>query len=151
MLENKLKLNDDKTEFLKFLPQPHNESITLSSLQIGNENIGLSTKAKNLEALFNPSLNLSTHITATCKSAFCQLHRLSCIKRYLTTDALKTDVHALISSKLDYCNSLLVGLPKGEIEKMQHVMNSAARLVSGTKKAEHITPVLIELYWLPVE
>ena len=108
MLENKLKLHDDKTEFLKFLPQRLNESITPSSLQIGNENIGLSTKAKNLEVLFDSSLNLYTHISATCKSAFYQLHCFSHIKRYLTTEALKTAVHALILSKRDYCSSLLV-------------------------------------------
>ncbi len=144
-------LNDDKTEFLKFLPQPWHESTTPNSIQIGTENIGLSTNAKNLGVLFDPSLNLSTHISATCKSAFYQLHCLSRIKRYLTVEALKTAVHALISSKLDYCNSLLAGLPKGEIKRLQHVMNSAARLITGTKKAEHITPVLIDLHWLPVE
>ena len=105
MLENKLKLNDDKTEFIKFLPQPCSESITPSSPQKGNENIGLSTKAKNLGVLLDRSLNLSTHISATCKSAFYQLHCLSRIKCYLTTEALQTAVHALILSKLDYCNS----------------------------------------------
>ncbi len=122
-----------------------------NSLQIGNENIGLSSKAKNLGVLFDPSLNLSTHITATCKLAFYQLNCLSRIRCYLSADAPKTTVHALISSKLNCCNNLLVGLPKGEIRKLQHVMNSAAHLISGTKKAEHITPVLIELHWLPVE
>ncbi len=94
---------------------------------------------------------MMTHISATCKSAFYQLHCLSHIKRYLTTEALKAAAHALISSKLNYFNSLLTGLPEGEIDRLQHIMNSAARLVSGTKKAEHITPVLIDLHWLPVE
>ena len=133
MLENRLKRNDDKPEFLKFLIQPWNETITPSSLKIGMENIGLFTKAKNLGVLFDPSLNL-THISATCKSAFYQLHCLSRIKRYLTIEALKTPVYALISNKLDYCNSLLAGLPKGEIKRLQHIMKSAAGLVSGTKK-----------------
>ena len=73
------------------------------------------------------------------------------IKRYLSKDALKTAVHALISSKLNYGSSLLVGLPKAEIMKFQHIMNSAAHLISGTKKTEYITPVLIDLHWLPVK
>ncbi len=146
MLENRLKLNDDKTEFLKLISQPQNETITPNSLKIGTENIGLLTKAKNLGVLFDPSLNLSTHISATCKSAFYQLYCFSRIKCYLTTEALKTAVHPPISSKLDYCNSLLAGIPKGEIKRLQHVMNSAAHLVSGPKKAEHKTPVLIDLH-----
>ena len=69
----------------------------------------------------------------------------------MTTEASKVAVHALILRKLDYCNSLLAGLPKGEINRMQHIMNSAARLISGTKKADNITPVLIDTHWPPVE
>ena len=55
---------------------------------------------------------------------------------------MKAAVHALILSKLDYCNSLLAGLPKYVIQKFQHIMNSAAYLISGTWKCDHITPVL---------
>ena len=97
--------------------------------------------------IIDPSLNLGSHITATGRAANYQLHCLSRIKRYLTPDALKVAVHALISSKLDYCNSLLAGLPKYEIQKYQHIMNSAARLISGTRKRDHITLVLIDLHW----
>ena len=151
MLVNKLKVNDDKTEFLKFLPQSQHEHITPSSIKIGAESIDTSAKAKNLGVIIDLSLNLASHITATGRAANYQLHCLSRIKRYLTPDALKAAVHALISSKLDYCNSLLAGLPKYEIHKNQHIMNSAARLISGTRKCDHITPVLSSLHWLPVE
>ena len=51
---------------------------------------------------------------------------------------------------MDYCNSLLVGLPKNELFKLQHIMNSAARMITGTKKFSHIIPVLTDLHWLPV-
>ena len=94
---------------------------------------------------------MASHITATGRAANYQLHCLSRIKRYLTPDALKVAGHALISSKLDYCNSLLPGLPKYEIQRYQHIMNSAARLISGTGESDHITPVLINLHWLPVK
>ena len=60
-------------------------------------------------------------------------------------------VNAFISSKLDHCNSLLHGLPKYLLDKLQAVQNNAARVVTVTPKHVHITPILINLHWLPVE
>ncbi len=90
------------------------------------------------------------HITATCKAANFNLYCLSRIKKYLSPQALKTAVHVLISSRIDYCNSLLVGLPATQTNRLQHILNSAACLISGTKKCDHISPVLSDLHWLPV-
>jgi len=58
--------------------------------------------------------------------------------------------HAFISSRLDYCNSLLYGISDGLLTKIQTVQNAAARVVTGTRKFDHITPVLHQLHWLPV-
>ena len=52
---------------------------------------------------------------------------------------------------MDFCNSLLYGLPKQTIKRLQHVQNVAARIVALTPKHEHILPVLLELHWLPLE
>ena len=59
-------------------------------------------------------------------------------------------MHAFVSSKLDYCNALLYGLPKKQLDKLQRVLNCAARVVSKVRKHEHITPILASLHWLPV-
>ena len=59
-------------------------------------------------------------------------------------------MHAFITSKLDYCNSLLYDCRKMKLKKLQYVQNTAARIITQTRKFDHITPVLSDLHWLPV-
>ena len=73
------------------------------------------------------------------------------MRRYLSHHSTKVLVHALVTCKIDFCNSLLFGLPKHQIQRLQYVLNSAARIVSLTRKYDHITPIMMELHWLPVE
>ena len=68
----------------------------------------------------------------------------------LTIDTAKTLVHSFISCRLDYCNSLLFGISNEQLQRLQSVQNAAARLVTGTRRFDHITPVLVGLHWLPV-
>ena len=72
------------------------------------------------------------------------------IRKYLTRESTELIVHAFVTSRLDHCNSLLCGLPQSSIQKLQRVQNTAARIVTRTKKYDHITPVLQSLHWLPV-
>ena len=60
-------------------------------------------------------------------------------------------VHAFISSRLDYCNTLYAGLTKQMLNKLKLIQNAAARIVTRTSKCNHITPVLKSLHWLPVK
>lgn len=62
----------------------------------------------------------------------------------------KKVVHALITSRLDYCNSLYFGIDQCSVRRLQLVQNAAARLLTGTRRRDHITPVLSSLHWLPV-
>ena len=153
MLQNKLKLNDSKTEFLQFLPSTPKtipqENHTLK-ITIGNNAITPNEIAKNLEVLIDDRMMLDNHVKSVCKAANFQLYRLSRIRKYLTPETLCIAVHAFISSRIDYCNGVLVGLPQSSISKLQHIMNCAAHLITGTKKSEHITLVLKSLHWLPV-
>ena len=90
------------------------------------------------------------HINKAFNAAFYHLRNLKRIKKCLLRDSLITLVHACITSRLDYCNGLLFGLPKVQIAKLQRVQNAAARLILGIGKFSHITPALYELHWLPV-
>ena len=60
-------------------------------------------------------------------------------------------MHALVTSRLDNCNAVLFGLPDYLIKRLQYVLNAAARLVSLTNEYDHITPVMMQLHWLPVK
>jgi len=68
----------------------------------------------------------------------------------LSPAAVKTLVHAFISSRVDYCNQLFVGVTGRLLDKLQSLQNAAARLVTGARKFDRITPMMRELHWLPV-
>ena len=73
------------------------------------------------------------------------------IRKYLTKECTETLIHAFISSRLDYCNSLLFGVPECHLHKLQRVQNAAARLIFQESRFCHITPLLKSLHWLPVK
>ena len=82
---------------------------------------------------------------------FYALNNIRKIRKYLDSHSTEPLIHAFISSRIDNCNSLYSALPVAEIEKLQRVQNAAARLLTGSKRTEHITPTLRNLHWLPVE
>jgi len=77
----------------------------------------------------------------------CELRQ---VVRSVSVDAAKTVVHAFISSRVDYCNSLLYGISDILLRRLHALQNAAAHLVTGTRRCDHITPVLQQLHWLPV-
>ncbi len=74
---------------------------------------------------------------------------LSKAKPFLSFKDFEKVIHAFILSRLDYCNSLYFGISQTALSRLQLVQNAAARLLSGVKKREHITPILCSLHWLP--
>ena len=91
------------------------------------------------------------HINNLCRQCYVQLRNIAKIRSNLTEDTAATLMHAFVSSRLDSCNSLLYGLSDCELKKLQRVQNSAARIVCGLKKHDHITPALKKLHWLPIQ
>jgi hypothetical protein len=86
-----------------------------------------------------------SHIKSTLKAVHFHIHQIGKIRRNLDLASAKKLVHSVVSSRLDYCNSLLAGLPDNLIKRLQHAQNSAARLISLTRRRDHITPVLRDL------
>ena len=150
MDQNFLKLNKDKTEYI-LLNQKGTFTCEQTSLKLGNCVIKPTDTVRNLGVVFDKHMTMETHVNATCKAAYYNLYRISKIRKYLSEKSTKTLVHALVISKLDYANSLLYGVSSNVLRKLQRVQNMAARLVTKTKKREHITPALMRLHWLPVK
>ena len=110
-----------------------------------------STTVRNLGVIFDQDLSLNSHIKQTSRTAFFHLRNITKIRHILSqTDAEKL-IHAFVTSRLDYCNSLLSGCPNKSIKTLQLIQNAAARVLTGTRKRDHISPVLASLHWLPVK
>ena len=118
-------------------------------MEIIDEKIKPVSTSKTLGVILDKYLSLNEHITKICKSAHFHLRNICKIRRYLDGKSTEILIHAFVSSKLDYCNSLLYGLPAYQINKLQLLQNTTAHIVTLTRKYDHITPVVQSLHWLP--
>ncbi len=75
----------------------------------------------------------------------------STLRNMLSVSDAEKLVHAFMTSRLDYCNALLGGCPASSINKLQIVQNAAARVLTRSRKYDHITPILQSLHWLPMK
>jgi hypothetical protein len=152
MSHSKLKLNDDKTEaLLVHTSRSFSHCYKPDTLSVGDTQVQFSSFARNLGYILADSMSLDHHVKNICRTAYLSIRQISSIRRYLTVEATKTLVCALVLSRLDYCNSLLAGCPKYVIDRLQKVQNSAARLVLRVRGRDHVTPLLHSLHWLPVQ
>lgn len=148
-IHNKLMFNDSKTEVLhissKFLKCP-----SFPRISIDDTFVDITSIAKSLGVTMDSTLQLKDHVNNIVSAASFAIYKIGQLSNYLDRKSTERLVHAFVTSRLDYCNSLLYGLPSNHISKLQRIQNSAARLVTRSKKHDHITPILRELHWLPV-
>lgn len=149
---NYLKLNDNKSEIILIgTPNTVTQCKTvMSSLKLGTSDIEFSTSVKNLGIVFDENLSFVEHIKQCRKSSFFMLKNLGKIRNHFDKPSFEILIHAFISSKLDYCNSLFINLPNCTLNSLQAIQNYAARLVLKQGRFCHITPLLESLHWLPV-
>ena len=106
-----------------------------------------SNSAKNIGAWFDTVMFMDKQINSIYQSALYYLRNIAQISKHISFRHCETLIHAFVTSKIDHCNILLSG---SLVRKLQYVQNSAARLLTGSRKHEHITRVLRDLHWLPV-
>ena len=150
MISDILMLNDDKTEFLIIGTRQHQVN-RLTSIALALGPLCPVTVARNLGSRFDEQLTMSTHISKLCGVAFYHLHNIRRIRKYFSRESTKMLVHAFITSRVDYFNSLLYGLPNYQLNKLQRVLNATARLVHNAPRFCHISPLFRGLHWLSVK
>ena len=105
---------------------------------------------KILGVTHDNKLTMQKHITNTCQSSYMHIRKINSIRRYLSEQATLTLVNSTVLIRLDYCNSVYVGLPQTSLHKLQLAQNTAARVASRTPRYQHITPILQQYNWLPI-
>uniref|UniRef100_A0A8C6L5A4 Reverse transcriptase domain-containing protein n=1 Tax=Nothobranchius furzeri TaxID=105023 RepID=A0A8C6L5A4_NOTFU len=147
LMDNFLCLNESKTEAVLF---GLHRDLEQSKLDCRDMNAYLHSSAVNLGVTLDNAFTFDAHVGAVVSSSFYHLRRLAKVKSFLTRKDLETVVHAFITSRLDFCNSVLIGVRESTVAHLQLVQNAAARFLEEKRKYDHVTPILADLHWLPV-
>uniref|UniRef100_A0A8C6KUQ2 Reverse transcriptase domain-containing protein n=1 Tax=Nothobranchius furzeri TaxID=105023 RepID=A0A8C6KUQ2_NOTFU len=149
MTLNFLLLNQDKTEVLIFGPEIQKRKLLSQSPDLNGITLISENKVRNLGVIFDQDMSFKSQVKQVCRISFFHLRNIAKIRSILSrSDAEKL---VFITSRLDYCNSLLSGSPQNVVKSLQLVQNAAARVLMRIKKRDHISPVLASLHWLPVK
>ena len=124
--------------------------VNIDDIKVGYANLRPVPVVRNFGSWFDSQLTMSSRITKLCSVAFYHLCNIRRIRKYLPQEATGTLIHAFIPSRIDYCNSLLYGLPISQLAKIQRVLIASARLVCNAPRFCHVTPIMCDLHWLPI-
>ena len=124
---NKLKLNEDKTDIIIFGCSKSIDSLPVIKFDLNGHEVLCSKKVKNLGAILDQDMSMFSFVSNVCKNLYFQVRKISSIRKYINHNVAKTLVTILILSRIDYCNSLLAGLPKQQLQRLQNLQNNAAR------------------------
>ena len=147
----KLKLNPKKTEFIIIGDRQARESfINKFPTQLLGNSISPTDTVKNLGVIFDSGNTFTSHITNMCRAYYYHLKDLRCIRKFPSVDTAALLANSMISSRLDYCNSLLYGISKYNVAKLQKIQNALCRIVFRLDRTSRVTPFLQKLHWLPI-
>jgi len=149
--QNGMLLNPDKSEVL-LVANPSNAQKfgQGSGVSVAGSNITYSVQLKSLGITLDQHLSFDQHITNVVRSSNYNIKALRHIRPMLDKTVANTIACSIVSTRLDYCNSLLFGASKKNIQRLQRVQYSLARVVAGSRRRDHMKPVLRDLHWLPV-
>ena len=143
MIKIKLKINDSKTEFIVFRSPQAKRDLSSLSVYVGDSILRQSSKVREVGVIFDQFLSFDDYISSVCRSTHFHLINVGRIRHLLSHHATAQRIHALISTRLDYCNSVLYNLSKSSIPRLQRIQNQASRILTGTSRRDYITEVLM--------
>ena len=150
MRSNRLQLNSDKTEVLWCATGRRQHQLPTTALSIDGVQVSPVTSVRNLGIFIDADLVMRTHVQRTVSGCFAALRQLRQIRNSVPTATFQSLVVALVLSRLDYGNSVLIGLPIHLLRRLQSVQNAAARLIYRLRRFNHVTDALVSLHWLRV-
>ena len=150
MRSNRLQLNTSKTEVLWCATSRRQNQIPSTALQVGPDMVTPASSVRDLGIYLDSDLSMRTHVQKTVSCCFAALRQIRSIRRSVTRPVLQSLVSALVLTRLDYGCATLAGLPDTLTDRLQSVLNAAARLVFAARKFDHVTPLLKDLHWLRV-
>jgi hypothetical protein len=122
----------------------------ISFINVAGSTVPLSDSIKLLGVTLDKSLTLNKHVNLVSQSCYYHMKALRHIRHCRDNHTASLIAHALISSRLDYANSFLLGAPQYAINKLQRIQNALARIVLQSNSLAHSQPLLQQLHWLPV-
>ena len=150
MADNYIQLNDPKTDALVVFSAVGRCKPAKLDLVVGATSVATSSSVRNLGVILDENLTMRQQIVKTCRSANFHLRRIARIRKFLTRSAAAQLVSAFVLSQIDYGNSLLAGLPADRLKPLKRVQLNAARVVTGARRRDRMTPHLKDLHWLPI-
>jgi hypothetical protein len=132
-----LELNQDKTELIVFAPKQRVKEFSECCLSFDITIVTNASFVKNLGIFFDRTLCMQKQSSEITTSCYFQIRNIGRIRSYTTEDACKTLVCSHVASRLDHGNALLYGVNTNRISKLQRVQNTAARLITRSKKHDH--------------
>jgi len=148
---NGLSLNPSKSEAIVIGTGARQRSEgVLPVIDLGDTKIQPSSCVKSLGVIIDDTLSFDAHVNNVCKAAFFHMRALRHIRKRVPETVAMTIASSMVGARIDYCNAVLLGTSKSNIQKLQRVQNSLARIVTGSKRSEPISPVLARLHWLKI-
>jgi len=147
---NLLKLNGNKSEVLLIGSKATLSKNHLLNISLDGSLFPICSQVKSLGVILDSALSFGPHISNITRTAYFHLRNISRLRPFLSQHNTHILVQALIISRIDYCNALLMGTTNKLLHRLQSIQNSAARIITNTRSTDHITPIFIQLHWLPV-
>ena len=150
MGSNRLQLNADKTDVMWCASARRSSSLPTAPVIIAGVAVNPVCTVRNLGVLIDADLGSASHVQLVVSRCFAALRQLRQLRRYVTDDCFRSLVAALVHSRFDYGNFILVGSPAYRLRLLQSVLNAAARLTFRLRRYDHVTDALAVLHWLRV-